>query len=70
MAQLCADCGTILVVNVIRKIVYNISLWLLHQMSIVRAASVQFPLMKLQLWDSFFHFLNLISHQVQIPVQY
>lgn len=70
MAQLCADCGTILLVNVIRKIVYNISLWLLHQMSIVRATSVQFTLMGLQLWDSFFHFLNLISHQVQISVQY
>lgn len=56
MAQLCADCGRILVVNVIWKIVYNISLWLLHQMSIVQA--VQFPLMGLQLWDSFFHFLS------------
>lgn len=58
VAQLCAECGTILVVNVIRKIVYNISLWLLHQMSIVQAKAVQFQLIELQLWEGFYHFLS------------
>lgn len=50
--------STSLVVNVSRKAVYNISLQLLHRMSTVQAVTVQFPLMGLQLWESFFHFLT------------
>lgn len=50
--------STSLVVNVIWKAVYNMSLQLLHRMSTVQAVAVQFPLMGLQLWESFFHFLT------------
>ena len=58
IAQLCAECGIILVVDVIRKIVYNITLWLLHQMSIVQFKAVQLGLIELQLWESSYHFLS------------
>ena len=71
VAQLCADCGTIAAVNVIWKIVYSISLWLLHQMSIVPAKAVQFSRWRgCSCAGRFLSLSQLISPQVQISVQY
>lgn len=60
VAQLCGDWSANPVENVIGKIVYNVSLWRLHQMFIV-------PLKGRQLWDSFLSLCQQPPFSFRLP---